>query len=115
MDDLIIDGEMKEFVKELMNRYPESQIVLDKRKDLAGEYLYLVGLMIKKEYRRTGIATKIIKDIFQYADENNYRVRAWACNIFGTDLRTWIPFLEEMGFQRVDDENNLIYYPKSSS
>jgi hypothetical protein len=38
-------------------------------------------------------------------------VHAWACNIFGTDLNTWVPFLEDMGFKRIDDENNLIYFP----
>jgi len=115
MDDLILDTETREFVEELMAKYPEAEIDMDKREDYEGEYLYLVGLMVKKKYRGTGIATKIIKDIFKHADENGYRVRAWACNVFGTDLRTWIPFLEKVGFQRVDDENNLIYYPKSSS
>jgi len=115
MDDLILDTETREFVEELMAKYPEAEIDMDKREDYEGEYLYLVGLMVKKKYRGTGIATKIIKDIFKHADENGYRVRAWACNVFGTDLRTWIPFLEKVGFQRVDNENNLIYYPKSSS
>jgi len=115
MDDLILDTETREFVEELMAKYPEAEIDMNKREDYEGKYLYLVGLMVKKKYRGTGIATKIIKDIFKHADENGYRVRAWACNVFGTDLRTWIPFLEKVGFQRVDNENNLIYYPKSSS
>ena len=97
------------------DKYDVVCTIFPKREDYEGEYLYLVGLMVKKKYRGTGIATKIIKDIFKHADENGYRVRAWACNVFGTDLRTWIPFLEKVGFQRVDNENNLIYYPKSSS
>lgn len=112
-DELIIDPVITDFVKFLHQKYSEAQIVMDKRRNSEGmEYIYLVGLSIKKEYRGKGIATQVIQEIFKYADENGFEVHAWACNIFGTDLRTWVPFLEEMGFVKIDDENNLIYFPQ---
>lgn len=112
-DELILDSILAEFIKSLHIKYPESQLVMDKRRNSEGmEYIYLVGLSIRKEYRGQGIATQVIQEILRYADENSYQVHAWACNIFGTDLRTWVPFLEEMGFIRMDEDNNLIYFPK---
>ena len=112
-DELIIDPAVDDFVKELHKKYPESQLVLDKRRDPHGiMYLYLIGLSIRKEYRGEGVATKVIQEVFKYADEQYMEVHAWACNIFGTDLNTWIPFLEEMGFVKIDNDNNLIYFPK---
>jgi len=115
-DELIIDAILANYVKSLHQKYPESQLVMDKRKNSEGmEYIYLVGLSIRKEFRGQGVATKVLQEIFKYADENYIQVHAWACNIFGTDLRTWVPFLEKMGFVKIDDENNLIYYPKKIS
>jgi GNAT superfamily N-acetyltransferase len=112
-DQLIIDPEIDNFVKELHKKYPESQLVLDKRRDSHGiMYLYLIGLSIRKQSRGEGVATKVIQEVFKYADEQHMEVHAWACNIFGTDLNTWIPFLEEMGFVKIDKDNNLIYFPK---
>jgi GNAT superfamily N-acetyltransferase len=112
-DELIIDPEVDAFVKNLHRKYPESQLVLDKRKDPYGiMYLYLIGLSIRKQSRGEGIATKVIQEVFKYADEQQLEVHAWACNIFGTDLNTWVPFLEEIGFVKIDKENNLIYFPK---
>jgi GNAT superfamily N-acetyltransferase len=112
-DQLIIDPEIDNFVKDLHKKYPESQLVLDKRRDSHGiMYLYLIGLSIRKQSRGEGVATKVIQEVFKYADEQHMEVHAWACNIFGTDLNTWIPFLEEMGFVKIDKDNNLIYFPK---
>lgn len=112
-DHLIIDDETTELVNNLSSKYPGSQIVIDKRMDRDGEYLYLTGLIIKKKYRGSGLATKIIGDILQYADENNYRVKAWASDVFGVDINIWVSFLVKMGFKKIDEENNLIYYPSN--
>lgn len=96
-DGLIIDQEIDNFIGELHKRYLGAQVVMDKRKDINGiMYLYLIGLSVRKEFRGEGVA----------------EVHAWACNIFGTDLNTWVPFLEEMGFVKIDDDNNLVYFPK---
>jgi len=112
-DELILDPEIDNFVNELHKKYPEAQIVMDKRRDPNGiMYLYLIGLSVRKEFRGEGIATKVIQEVFRYADEQYMEVHAWACNIFGTDLNTWVPFLEEMGFIKIDNDNNLIYFPK---
>ena len=36
MDDLILDTETREFVEELMAKYPEAEIDMDKREDMGG-------------------------------------------------------------------------------
>jgi len=112
-DELILDPGIDNFIKELHKKYPEAQVVMDKRMDTNGiVYLYLIGLSVRKDFRGGGVATKVLQEIFKYADEQYMEVHAWACNIFGTDLNTWVPFLEEMGFVKIDNDNNLIYFPK---
>jgi GNAT superfamily N-acetyltransferase len=108
-DELIIDPALDDFIKELHRRNPEAHVVMDKRKNKNIFYLHLIDLSIKKEFRGAGIATQVLQEVFKYADEQQLELHAWACNIFGTDLNTWVPFLEEMGFVKIDDENNLIY------
>lgn len=114
-DRLIIDPIIEKYVEFLNKKYPEIQLlVLEKRKNKEKlEYLYLVGLIIKKEHRGKGIAARVIQDVLKYADKKSFEVHAWASDVFGTDLNRWVPFLEKLGFEKIDDENNLIYFSKT--
>ena len=52
-----------------------------------GKYIYLIQIKIKKSKRLKGYGSAVLKEICQYADKHNVRIRLYATDILGSELK----------------------------
>ena len=81
--------------------------------DKDGDYIYLVLINIKKSQRRNGYGAAVLSEIIKAADKYKVRIRLWATNIYGSDLKRLYGFYRKQGFVLLDNgvEGHMIYYP----
>jgi predicted GNAT family acetyltransferase len=81
--------------------------------------LKLALIVIKKEYRGTGIGSKIMTDLTNYADKNKQIIVATPSNDFGGNKNKVIQFNKKFGFKHNQGQyksyeymDTMIRYPK---
>jgi GNAT superfamily N-acetyltransferase len=81
--------------------------------DIDGDYIYLVLINIKKSQRRNGYGAAVLSEIIKAADNHGVRIRLWATNVYGSDLKQLYGFYRKHGFVFVDNdsEGHMVYYP----
>jgi len=80
--------------------------------DVDGEYIYLVCIKIKKQYKERGYGSLIMSEVIQLADLYNVRIRLYATNIFGAELQRLYEFYQRQGFVLVGSEKigEMLYH-----
>lgn len=82
--------------------------------DEHGMYIQLVLIKIKKSQRRKGYGSAVMYELCALADTYNVRIRLYATNIYGTDLKALYAFYGKHGFVLIKNEDNIgemLYYP----
>jgi GNAT superfamily N-acetyltransferase len=81
--------------------------------DEDGEYIYLVCLKIKKSQQLKGYGAAAMSEVQQLADKHNVRIRLYATNIFGAELKRLYGFYRKLGFVLIKkcNDGEMLYYP----
>jgi GNAT superfamily N-acetyltransferase len=81
--------------------------------DEDGEYIYLVCLKIKKSQQLKGYGAAVMSEVLQLADKHNVRIRLYATNIFGAELKRLYSFYQKLGFVLIKkcNDGEMLYYP----
>jgi GNAT superfamily N-acetyltransferase len=113
---MIDDNVLKEFADFLIKiRYKNvlKELKLDTWQDDDGMYICLNVILIKKSARNKGNGSLILKDIVQFADLHNVRVKLYCTNLYGADLQRLYKFYERHGFVLIkkDNDGHMIYFP----
>lgn len=79
-----------------------------------GNYLKLILIKIKKSQRNKGYGSAVMYEICVLADFHNVRIKLWATNIYGADLKRLYEFYRKQGLVLNDNSNDgeMIYYPQ---
>lgn len=81
-----------------------------------GKYIYLVLIKIKSSQRNKGIGSAIMYNICNLADEKNVRVRLYATDIYGSELKRLYEFYRKHDFVLIKNNNikdgEMLYYNK---
>jgi ribosomal protein S18 acetylase RimI-like enzyme len=85
-------------------------IKLEYCKDKEGDYIYLVQIKIKKSQKNKGYGSLVLSDLVEYSNKHNLRIKLWATDVFGADLKRLIEFYKRFGFVLLE-ENKMVYYP----
>jgi GNAT superfamily N-acetyltransferase len=86
-------------------------IKLEYCKDEEGNYIYLVQIKIKKSQKNKGYGSLVLSEVIELANKHNLRIKLWATDVFGADLKRLIEFYKRFGFVLLKD-NKMVYYPK---
>lgn len=107
---MLTKTELKQFCVELKKiKYNNvlHEVKLEHNTDDDGTvYVHLNVIKIKKPQRNLGWGTIIMKDIVQFADEQNVRLELYASNIFGSDTERLYGFYQRQGFSRIIDDKD---------
>jgi GNAT superfamily N-acetyltransferase len=81
--------------------------------DEAGEYIYLVCIKIKKSQQLKGYGAAVMSEVLQLADKHNVRIRLYATNIFGAELKRLYGFYRKLGFVLIKkcNDGEMLYFP----
>lgn len=81
-----------------------------------GAYIYLVCIKIKKSQKEQGYGSAVMSEIIQLADHHNVRIRLYATNIFGAELKRLHGFYQKLGFILIKKPNDgeMLYYPQKN-
>jgi GNAT superfamily N-acetyltransferase len=84
--------------------------------DEDGSYIYLVCIKIKKSQKEQGYGSAVMSEIIQLADQHNVRIRLYATNIFGAELKRLHGFYQKLGFILIKKPNDgeMLYYPQKN-
>jgi len=97
------------------NKYKNKiqELQLEYCNDSDGNYIYLLSIKIKNSQQRKGYGNAVLDEIVNLADNYNVRVRLWATNIFGVNVKVLYEFYKKHGFVLIKKENDghMIYYP----
>lgn len=111
---------LDEFISYLKTKYKNiiHQITLEHCTDDYGDYINLILIKIKKSQRRKGYGSAIMYELCAIADSHNVRVKLYAVNIYGTDLKALYAFYGKHGFVLIKNDiliknsmDEMIYYP----
>jgi GNAT superfamily N-acetyltransferase len=84
--------------------------------DEQGIYISLFLIKIKKSQRRKGYGSAIMYELCALADTYNVRVKLWATNLYGIDLKTLYGFYGKHGFILIKNDagniGEMIYLPQ---
>lgn len=82
--------------------------------DNDGNYIYLVCIKIKKSQQKKGYGNAVLHEIVQLADKHNVRIRLWATDIFGTELKVLYELYKKHGFVLIknDSDGHMVYFPQ---
>ena len=118
---MLTKTELKQFCVELKKiKYKNvlHEVKLEHNVDDDGTvYVHLNVIKIKKPSRNLGWGTKIMKDIVQFADEQNVRLELYASNIFGSDTERLFGFYQRQGFSRIigDKDGKMFRLPRKKT
>ena len=77
------------------------------------EYIYLVQIKIYKSKQRKGYGSAILNEVCQLANKHNVRIKLYATDIFGSDLKRLYGFYRKHKFVLIKNgENEMLYKPK---
>ena len=110
---------LDEYSSYLRNKYKNiiKQIELDECTDEEGRwYIYLVNITIKKSQRNKGYGSAVMSEITALADKYNVRIRLYATNIFGAELKRLYGFYRKHGFILIKkcNDGEMMYYPRKT-
>jgi GNAT superfamily N-acetyltransferase len=90
------------------------ELTLEHCTDDQGMYIQLNCIQIKKSQKSKGYGSAVMSEIVQYADLHNVRIRLYATNIFGAELKRLYGFYRKHGFVLIKNNNDghMVYYPK---
>jgi GNAT superfamily N-acetyltransferase len=93
-----------------------SDLKLELYDDEDGDYIYLVCIKIKKSQQLKGYGSAVMSDIIQLADRYNVRIRLYATNIFGAELKRLYSFYQKLGFILIKkcNDGEMLYYPQKN-
>ena len=93
------------------------ELVLGYCTDEDGEYINLNVIRIKKSQQNKGYGSMLMGDIVYLADLFNVRIKLYATNLWGAELKRLYEFCEKQGFvlDKTNDINigHMIYYSKN--
>lgn len=71
-------------------------------------------LRIKPSQQNKGYGNAVMSEIVQLADEHNVRIKLFATNLFGAELKRLYGFYKKQGFVLIKNtgDGHMIYYPK---
>ena len=85
--------------------------------DEYGDYINFNVLRIKKSQQNKGYGSMLMGDIVYLADLFNVRIKLYATNLWGAELKRLYEFCEKQGFvlDKTNDINigHMIYYSKN--
>jgi GNAT superfamily N-acetyltransferase len=100
----------------IKNKYKNvlKELTLEHCTDEQGELIQLNCIQIKASQRSKGYGSAVMSEILQLADNHNVRIRLYATDLFGAELRRLIGFYEKHGFVLIknDNDGHMMYYPK---
>lgn len=81
--------------------------------DNRGDYIYLVLINIKKSKRESGYGSIVLNEVIKIADEYNVRIRLWATDGYGSEIKRLYRFYRRHGFIAVKNNisGHMQYYP----
>lgn len=90
------------------------ELKLEHCTDEDGEYIYLVCIKIKKSQQLKGYGSAVMSEVLQLADKHNVRIRLYATNIFGAELKRLYGFYRKLGFVLIKkcNDGEMLYYPE---
>ena len=102
------------YLKKIKYKNILQDLKLEHCTDEDGEYIYLVCIKIKKSQQLKGYGGAAMSEIIQLADQHNVRIRLYATNIFGAELKRLYGFYQKLGFILIKKTNDgeMIYFPK---
>jgi GNAT superfamily N-acetyltransferase len=99
----------------IKNKYKNvlKELTLEHCTDEDGEYIYLVCIRIKKSQQLKGYGAAVMSEVLQLADKHNVRIRLYATNIFGAELKRLYSFYQKLGFVLIKkcNDGEMLYYP----
>jgi GNAT superfamily N-acetyltransferase len=106
---------LNEFQEVLIKKYKSiKELKLEYCSDKQGQYISLNVIRIKASQKNKGYGSIIMDAIVQLADEHGVRVRLYATNLWGADIRRLQGFYKKHGFVQIknDVDDMMMYYPK---
>jgi predicted GNAT family N-acyltransferase len=82
---------------DLIEKYGDALIGLDIYED--AKSLKLARIIIKPEFRNSGVGTNIMTDLINYADKNKQIITLTPSSDFGGDKNRLIQFYKKFGFK----------------
>lgn len=91
-----------------------SDLKLEYCTDEDGCYIYLVCIKIKKSQQLKGYGAAVMSEVQQLADRHNVRIRLYATNVFGAELKRLYSFYQKLGFVLIKkcNDGEMLYYPQ---
>jgi GNAT superfamily N-acetyltransferase len=85
--------------------------------DADGDYINLNVIRIKASQQNKGYGNAVMSEIVQLADSHNVRVRLFATNLWGAELKRLYGFYKKLGFVLIKNKEDvnigkMFYYPK---
>jgi GNAT superfamily N-acetyltransferase len=89
------------------------QLKLEHCTDDNGDYIYLLSIQIKKSQREKGYGSAVMSELINLADQHNVRIRLYATNIFGAELKRLYEFYRKHNFVLIKkcNDGEMLYYP----
>lgn len=109
---------LNDYAKVLIKTRYENKIQelkLEHCTDEEGDFINFNVLRIKKSQQNMGYGSMIMSDITYLADLFNVRVKLYATNLWGAELKRLYTFCEKQGFVliKTDNDGHMIYYSKN--
>jgi N-acetylglutamate synthase-like GNAT family acetyltransferase len=107
---------LNDFTKVLIKTKYKSIIKELKLEHCTDDSISLNVLRIKDSQQNKGYGNAVMSDIVQLADEHNVRIKLFATNLWGAELKRLYGFYEKHGFVLIKTEGinigTMVYYPK---
>lgn len=90
------------------------ELKLEHCTDEHGEFIQLVLIKIKKSQRLKGYGSAVLSEITCVADNHNVRIKLWATDVYGSNLKRLYGFYLKHGFTLIKEPNvgEMIYFCK---
>jgi GNAT superfamily N-acetyltransferase len=115
----ITQRDINTFCKNVRNKYKNivqnlNIIVQEENILIKKKHLYLVLIRIRKTKRNKGYGSEVMKEIIQYAEENNIPIYLTATSMMGSNINKLHSFYLKLGFILINNvEDTFAYYPKN--
>jgi GNAT superfamily N-acetyltransferase len=117
MNQIVLNDYTKVLIK---TRYKNKiqELKLEYCTDDDGDYINLNVMRIKTSQQNKGYGNAIMSDIVYLADLFNVRIKLYATNLWGADLKRLYGFYKKHGFVLIKTKDNInvgkmIYYSKN--
>jgi len=88
-------------------------LLLEECTDEQGMYVKLNLIKIKKSQRHKGYGSSVMYELCAFADLYNVRIKLYATNLYGSDLKALYAFYGKHSFVLIKNDNigEMLYYP----